>query len=146
MLNITLNILYLIPIIGIIFIIILPKNLTKIISLTTAIISFLYSLLFTLYYNPILPLQLVESYTIFGKLFIVGIDGISLNFILLTAFILPICILTSYNSITTFIKEFYICLLSIELLLFGVFSVMDLLGFYILYEGVLIPMFLIIGV
>jgi len=146
MLNITLNILYLIPIIGIIFIIILPKNLTKIISLTTAIISFLYSLLFTLYYNPILPLQLVESYTIFGKIFLVGIDGISLNFIILTAFILPICILTSYNSITTFIKEFYICLLSIELLLFGVFSVMDLLGFYILYEGVLIPMFLIIGV
>jgi NADH-quinone oxidoreductase subunit M len=146
MLNITLNILYLIPIIGIIFIIILPKNITKIISLITAIISFLYSLILTLYYNPILPLQLVESYTIFGKIFLVGIDGISLNFIILTAFILPICILTSYNSITTFIKEFYICLLSIELLLFGVFSVMDLLGFYILYEGVLIPMFLIIGV
>lgn len=146
MLNITLNILYIIPIVGIIFILILPKNFTKIISLSTAILSFLYSLILTLYYNPILPLQYVESYSIFGKLFVVGIDGISLNFILLTAFILPICILTSYNSITTFIKEFYICLLSIEILLFGVFSVMDLLGFYILYEGVLIPMFLIIGV
>jgi NADH-quinone oxidoreductase subunit M len=88
----------------------------------------------------------MESYSIFGKSFVVGLDGISLNFILLTAFILPICILTSYKSITTYIKEFYISLLSIELLLFGVFTVLDLLGFYILYEGVLIPMFLIIGV
>jgi len=91
-------------------------------------------------------MQYEESYNIIGKIFVVGLDGISLNFILLTAFILPICVLTSYKSITTFIKEFFICLLSIEVLLFGVFTVMDLLGFYILYEGVLIPMFLIIGV
>jgi len=146
MLNLSLNILYLIPIIGIISVLILPKNLTKIISLLTTILSFLYSLILALFYNPILPLQYQESYSVLGKLFVVGIDGISLNFILLTAFILPICILTSYKTISTFIKEYYISLLSIELLLFGVFSVMDLLGFYILYEGVLIPMFLIIGI
>jgi len=146
MLNITLNILYIIPIIGIIFILILPKNYTKLISLIFTNISLLYVIILTIYYNPILPLQYVESYSIIGKYFVVGLDGISLNFILLTAFILPICILTSYKSITTFIKEFYICLLSIEFLLFGVFTVMDLLGFYILYEGVLIPMFLIIGI
>ena len=146
MLNITLNILYLIPVIGIIFILILPKNYTKLISLIFTNISLLYVILMTIYYNPILPLQYVESYSIVGKIFVVGLDGISLNFILLTAFILPICILTSYKSVTTYVKEFYICLLSIEILLFGVFTVMDLLGFYILYEGVLIPMFLIIGI
>ena len=76
----------------------------------------------------------------------VGVDGISLNFLLLTAFIFPICVLTSYKSITTFIKEYYISIITIELLLFGVFTIMDILGFYILYEGVLIPMFLIIGI
>jgi NADH-quinone oxidoreductase subunit M len=146
MLNLTLNILYIIPIIGIVFILILPLNYTKLISMITTNISLLYVIILTIYYNPILPLQYVESYSIIGKNFVVGLDGISLNFILLTAFILPICILTSYKSITTFIKEFYICLLSIEILLFGVFTVMDLLGFYILYEGVLIPMFLIIGI
>jgi len=146
MLNLTLNILYIIPIIGIVFILILPVNYTKLISMITTNISLLYVIMMTIYYNPILPLQYVESYSIIGKNFVVGLDGISLNFILLTAFILPICILTSYKSITTFIKEFYICLLSIEILLFGVFTVMDLLGFYILYEGVLIPMFLIIGI
>ncbi len=146
MINITLNILYVIPVIGIILILILPKNFTKFISLSISIIAFIYTIILSINYNTIIPIQLVESYSIFGKIFIVGIDGISLNFIILTGFILPICILTSYKSITTFIKEFYICLLSIELLLFGVFSVMDLLGFYILYEAVLIPMFLIIGV
>ena len=146
MINLTLNILYLIPIVGIIFILITPLKFTKIIALFTTIISFLYTLILTMYYNPVFTMQYEESYNIIGKIFVVGLDGISLNFILLTAFILPICVLTSYKSITTFIKEFFICLLSIEVLLFGVFTVMDLLGFYILYEGVLIPMFLIIGV
>jgi NADH-quinone oxidoreductase subunit M len=146
MLTLTLNTLYLIPIIGIIFIIVAPIKFSKLISLSFTIISFIYTILLSIYYNPIIQYQYMESYSIFGKSFVVGLDGISLNFILLTAFILPICILTSYKSITTYIKEFYISLLSIELLLFGVFTVLDLLGFYILYEGVLIPMFLIIGV
>ena len=146
MLNLTLNILYLIPIVGIILIIILPKTFTKFISLTTSVLALIYSMLLSTYYNPIVQFQFLENYSVFGKTFVVGLDGISLNFILLTAFIMPICVLTSYKSITTFIKEFYLSLLSIEILLFGVFTVMDLLGFYILYEGVLIPMFLIIGV
>ena len=146
MLNLSLNILYLIPIVGIVSIIILPKSYTKWVSLFFTIIALIYSVLLSVFYNPVLQLQFIESYSFLGKSFLVGIDGISLNFILLTAFILPICVLTSYNSINTFIKEFFISILSIELLLFGVFTVMDLLGFYILYEGVLIPMFLIIGV
>jgi NADH-quinone oxidoreductase subunit M len=142
----TLNILYLIPLVGIISIFILPNRFTKFITLLTTIISFIYTVILTIYYNPLLQFQFLDTYYVFGKTFTVALDGISLNFILLTALILPICVLTSYKSITSFIKEFYICLLSIELLLFGVFSVMDILGFYIFYEAVLIPMFLIIGV
>lgn len=75
-----------------------------------------------------------------------GIDGISIMFILLTTLLIPICILASWDYIKYMRKEFYISLLSILILLIGVFTVLDLLGFYILFEGILIPMFLIIGV
>ena len=146
MLNPSLYILYLLPTIGILFILFLPKSFTKYISLLFSILAFIYSTLLSALFNPIIQFQFLENFSVFGKTFVVGLDGISLNFILLTAFIFPICILTSFKTINTFIKEFYISILSIELLLFGVFTVMDLIGFYVLYEGVLIPMFLIIGV
>ena len=142
----SLNFLYLLPLVAIFFILVTPSSYTAWVALYFSIITFIYSIILGIVYNPIEANQFLESYSVFGKIFVVGLDGISLNFILLTAFILPICILTSYKSINTFIKEFYISLISIELILFGVFTVMDILGFYILYEAVLIPMFLIIGV
>nr|YP_001633639.1 NADH dehydrogenase subunit 4 [Negombata magnifica]CAM06604.1 NADH dehydrogenase subunit 4 [Negombata magnifica] len=77
---------------------------------------------------------------------ILGVDGISIFFIILTALLIPICVLISWNSIRFLIKEFLLCLLFIEVLLMGVFTILDLVGFYILFEGILIPMFLIIGV
>lgn len=77
---------------------------------------------------------------------VLGIDGISIFFIILAALLMPICILISVKSIKYLIKEFLLCLLFLEVLLIGVFSVLDLVGFYILFEGILIPMFLIIGV
>lgn len=67
-------------------------------------------------------------------------------FLILTAVLTPICILISWNTPRFLIKEFLLCLLAIEVLLLGVFSILDLIGFYILFEGILIPMFLIIGV
>lgn len=75
-----------------------------------------------------------------------GIDGISLFFILLTTFLTPICILISRNSIKMLVKEYMICFLLLELLLILVFSVLDLILFYIFFESILIPMFIIIGV
>ncbi|MGI9535084.1 MAG: proton-conducting transporter membrane subunit, partial [Thermodesulfobacteriota bacterium] len=75
-----------------------------------------------------------------------GVDGVSIFFIILTALLMPICVLISLNSIRFLIKEFLLCLLFIEVLLMGVFLILDLVGFYILFEGILIPMFLIIGV
>lgn len=75
-----------------------------------------------------------------------GIDGISIFFILLTTFLIPICLLVSWYSITFYIKQFLVALFFIEWILIAVFSVIDVLGFYIFYEAVLIPVFLIIGV
>ena len=77
---------------------------------------------------------------------IFAVDGISIFFIVLTALLTPICILISWNSIKYLIKEFILCLLLMEFLLMGVFTVIDLVGFYILFEAILIPMFLIIGI
>jgi len=81
-----------------------------------------------------------------NKSIVFGVDGISIYYILLTTILIPICILVSWESVKILIKEYLISLLIIEWLLIGVFSVLDLIGFYVLYEGVLIPMFYIIGV
>ncbi len=76
----------------------------------------------------------------------VGIDGISILFILLTTLIAPLCIVSINNSINFRIKEFLIAILVMESLLIGVFCSLDLLIFYLFFEGGLIPMFLIIGI
>tara|TARA_Y100000590_G_scaffold298688_1_gene336726 strand:+ start:3631 stop:5133 length:1503 start_codon:yes stop_codon:yes gene_type:complete len=78
--------------------------------------------------------------------FQLGIDGISILFILLTTFITPICIFSGIHSIKYKIKEFFIAILVMETLMLGVFCSLDLVIFYLFFEGGLIPMFLIIGI
>ena len=76
----------------------------------------------------------------------VGIDGISILFIVLTALITPLCIISVNQSINTKLKEFLIAILVMESLMIGVFCSLDLVIFYLFFEGGLIPMFLIIGI
>ncbi len=76
----------------------------------------------------------------------VGVDGISLSFILLTTFITPICILATINSVKIRLREFLIALLLMETMMIGVFCSLDLFIFYLFFEAGLIPMFLIIGI
>jgi len=76
----------------------------------------------------------------------IGIDGISILFILLTTLIIPLCIISINNSITSRVKEFLIAILVMESLMIGVFCSLDLIIFYLFFEGGLIPMFLIIGI
>jgi NADH-quinone oxidoreductase subunit M len=75
-----------------------------------------------------------------------GIDGISLFFLLLSSLLIPLCILISWNSIQFNLKEYLAFFLIIEFFLIGVFCVLDILMFYIFFESTLIPMFLIIGI
>lgn len=75
-----------------------------------------------------------------------GIDGISILFIVLTAILIPICLIASWDSIKFQEKEYILSYLIMEIILFGVFTVLDILGFYICFEAVVIPMFLIIGI
>ena len=88
-----------------------------------------------------------ESVWISGFIkFKLGIDGISILFIVLTAFITPICILSCINSVKERMKEFLIAILVLETFMIGVFCSLDLVVFYLFFEAGLIPMFLIIGV
>jgi NADH-ubiquinone oxidoreductase chain 4 len=76
----------------------------------------------------------------------IGVDGLSLYFVLLTTFTMPVCVLASWENIKHNIKTFMIAFLVLESLLIGVFVVLDLLLFYVFFEAVLIPLFIIIGV
>jgi NADH-quinone oxidoreductase subunit M len=75
-----------------------------------------------------------------------GVDGISMLFVVLTTFLMPLCILASWQSIEERVKEYMIAFLVLETLMLGVFCALDLILFYLFFEGGLIPMFLIIGV
>ena len=82
----------------------------------------------------------------FDIMFRVGVDGISVLFVLLAAFLTPICILASWKSIETRVKEYMMAFLVLESLMIGMFVALDMVLFYIFFEAVLLPMFLIIGV
>ena len=75
-----------------------------------------------------------------------GVDGISVLFVLLTAFLMPLCIVASWKSIENRVIEYMIAFLVLETLVIGVFCALDLILFYLFFEGQLIPMFLIIGI
>jgi NADH-quinone oxidoreductase subunit M len=76
----------------------------------------------------------------------VGVDGISMLFVILTTFLMPLCILASWEAVEKRVKEYMIAFLVLESLMIGVFCALDLVLFYIFFEAGLIPMFLIIGV
>ena len=75
-----------------------------------------------------------------------GVDGISIWFVLLSTLLSPLCILASWRSIKVRVREYMIAFLVLETMMVGMFCALDMLVFYILFEGVLLPMFLIIGV
>ena len=75
-----------------------------------------------------------------------GVDGISMPFILLSTFLTPLSILASWKSITHRVRDYMIAFLVLEVMMVGMFASLDMLMFYLFFEGVLIPMFIIIGV
>ncbi|MBT5433960.1 MAG: NADH-quinone oxidoreductase subunit M, partial [Rhodospirillaceae bacterium] len=82
----------------------------------------------------------------YGIQYYLGIDGISLFLIILAAFLTPVCILCSWEAIQKRVKEYMVAFLVMESLMIGVFSSLDFVLFYLFFEAMLIPMFLIIGV
>ena len=88
----------------------------------------------------------VEWMPAFGIAYHMGVDGISMPFVLLCTLLTPLCVIASWEAITVRVKEYMIAFLVLETLMVGMFCALDLVLFYIFFEGVLIPMFLIIGV
>ncbi|MDX2265604.1 MAG: NADH-quinone oxidoreductase subunit M [Hyphomicrobiales bacterium] len=119
------------------------------IALWTTLITFAVSLYLLAGFDPTsAKYQFVEKHPWIGEAisYHMGVDGISLPFVILTTFLMPLCILASWTAIETRVKEYMIAFLVLETLMIGVFCALDLIIFYLFFEGVLIPMFIIIGV
>ncbi|MEI9963647.1 MAG: NADH-quinone oxidoreductase subunit M [Caulobacteraceae bacterium] len=120
----------------------------KWIALATTLATLALSVLLVAQFDSAEPgFQFQEDIAWFaGVHYRMGVDGISVLFVLLTAFLMPLCILASWKSIENRLLEYMVCFLVLETLMLGVFCALDLLEFYLFFEGGLIPMFLIIGV
>ncbi len=119
-------------------------------ALWTSLIVLALSLVLWVDWNPSDPgFQFVESLPWlpdYGVGYKVGVDGISVLFVLLSTLLTPICILSSWQVIQRYVREYMITFLILETMLVGMFCALDFVVFYVFFEGVLIPMFLIIGV
>lgn len=143
----------LLPVFGCFILFFIPnsnKNLIKNFSLLWSLLILNITFFLLLYFDPTnIQFQMVDSLNWFSILnisFIVGIDGLAFYMILLTAFLIPICILLAWGkSVGDSVKNYCIAFLLLESILFTVFTSLDLVVFYLSFEAVLIPMFLIIG-
>ena len=144
------------PLLGVLFILLSPQQEKKIsernsksLALWTSIITFIISL-FLLYGfdSEVSSYQFYERVVIANGLmtYQLGVDGISILFVMLTTFLMPFCILASWNSIKDRVESFMIAFLVLETLIIGTFCSLDIILFYLFFESVLIPMFIIIGV
>ena len=125
------------------------KGNARWIALYTTLFTFGASLYIWVHFEATNPgFQFVEEMDWLGGSirYKMGVDGISMLFVILTTFLMPLCILASWQSIEERVKEYMIAFLVLETLMIGVFCALDLVLFYLFFEGGLIPMFLIIGV
>ena len=150
-----LSILIFLPIVGIFFMTLIRNNNNQSsnnlqhTALWISFLNFLISLYLLFSFNQQdADFQFEERYfwIEYGISYHLGVDGISILFIVLTTMLVPICILASYDSIKFSVKEYLIAFLALETFMIGVFCSLDLVLFYLFFEGGLIPMFLIIGI
>jgi NADH-quinone oxidoreductase subunit M len=143
------------PVLGVLFIMALNgddemvKRNARWTALWTTLVTFAVSLVLVWRFDPASPeFQFVEKRPWLGGMsaYHMGVDGISLPFVILTTGLMPLCIIASWEVIQTRVKEYMIAFLALETLMIGTFSALDLVLFYLFFEGGLIPMFLIIGV
>jgi NADH-quinone oxidoreductase subunit M len=119
------------------------------VALWTTAVTFVLSLLVWAGFDPRDPgFQMVERSEWLGSRigYSMGVDGISMLFVILTTFLMPLCIVASKLTVKSYWKEYMVAFLVLETLMIGVFCALDLVLFYVFFEGGLIPMFLIIGV
>ncbi|OUR79853.1 NADH-quinone oxidoreductase subunit M [Alphaproteobacteria bacterium 46_93_T64] len=146
-----LSLIILLPAVGVIPLLFLTnaRSIRWIALVFTAADFFLTILLLVLFQQTSHQMQFAETLEwvpALGIAYNVGVDGISVLFVFLTALLGWICVLASWNAITMKLKEFMICILIMQSLMIGVFCALDLFLFYVLWEAMLIPMYLLIGI
>jgi NADH-quinone oxidoreductase subunit M len=143
------------PLVGAAFILTLrgddepTRNNARWAALLTTLVCFALSLVAYARFDPAQAgFQLLEQKSWFGAglVYKLGVDGMSFPFVMLTTFLMPFCIAASWHSVQMRVKEYMIAFLVLETLMIGVFCALDLVLFYLFFEGGLIPMFLIIGI
>ena len=150
--NTILSVLTWLPLLGAAVLLFTPKaslNAIRWMSLIVTLIVFVLSLAMWQTFDPSNPgFQFVVNMPWIGDSigYRVGVDGISVLFVVLSALLMPFCILASWEAIDQRIKEYMIVFLVLETLMIGVFTTLDLAMFYVFFEGTLLPMFLIIGI
>ncbi|MFN3701786.1 MAG: NADH-quinone oxidoreductase subunit M [Alphaproteobacteria bacterium] len=126
------------------------QNNAKHMALFTSLFTLAFALFMYMRFEPsVADFQFVEQsnwFRAFGIQYYMGVDGISVLFVLLSAFLTPICILASWNSVKKRTREYMAAFLILESLMIGTFCALDMVLFYVFFEAVLIPMFIIIGV
>ena len=151
-----LSLLIFLPLVGALFIMsirgeaaVVERNARNV-AMLTASTNFLLSLFLWFNFDSSTAafqfVEKVEWMPSFGMAYHIGVDGISMLFVLLSTLLVPVCVLASWTTIKDRVKEYMIAFLFMETMMVGMFSSLDLILFYIFFEGVLIPMFLIIGV
>ena len=150
-----LTIIIFLPLIGVLFILLTKGDEKKVnqicfnVSLLTSLLVFILTLLLWNNFDPnSAEFQFIEEQPWIGNVikYKVGVDGISILFVVLTSFVTPICIIATSNSVKFRQKDFFIALLLMETMMLGVFCSLDIFIFYLFFEAGLIPMFLIIGI
>jgi NADH-quinone oxidoreductase subunit M len=143
-----LSIMLAIPMVAAALCLFVRAELARPIALGAALVNFILGVVLWISYDPAgAQWQFTESAQLFGPIgWKLGIDGISLTLIMLSVFLMPICIGASWNSIQKRVGEYMAAFLLMETLMIGVFAAQDLLLFYIFFEAGLIPMYLIIGI
>lgn len=141
--------LLLLPLLGAVLLMAIPNSriqLIRSLGLSISLFTFLYSLTFWIRFDKSTPhFQFVETVNWlphYSIQLVMGLDGISLFFVILTTFLIPVCLLVGWN----YTKEYVVAFLVLESFMLAVFCILDLLLFYVFFESVLIPMFIIIGV
>ncbi|KKB08487.1 NADH-quinone oxidoreductase chain 13 [Devosia geojensis] len=153
--NSILSLLTFLPLLGAAAILLVPAgqgstaNLSRWIALVTTLVVLALSLVLWAAFDPSNPgFQFVVNHAWIGDNigYRVGVDGISVLFVVLSALLMPIVVISSWDSVESRVKEYMVVFLVLETLMIGVFVTLDLAMFYVFFEGTLLPMFLIIGI
>jgi NADH-quinone oxidoreductase subunit M len=151
-----LSVIIFLPLVGSFFILSMKGDIATLnrnarnVALWTSFLTFALSLILWIYFDENqITYQFVEKVSWVKDLGIhyhLGVDGISLFFILLSTFLMPLCILASWESVRLRVREYMMAFLLLETFVIGMFCALDMVLFFVFFEGVLIPMFLIIGI